>query len=370
MIGLYIHIPFCKKKCAYCDFYSVTRMDQKEAYVAALCREMDAYRGKYEVDTIFVGGGTPSLLSDSQWKKLGKSIKRNFKLADDLEFTVECNPESYTGEMAEVLHSIGVNRLSIGIQSFDADVLEKAGRIHTPMQALFALVSANQYFDNVNADLIVGLPGQTVDTVLADLSRLMDVTKHVSVYSLQLEEGTPLYDDVEDGLVTLPDMDSSIEMYEDAYRYLLKQGYHRYEISNFARDGYECRHNVNCWHFHDYIGIGAAAHGFLDGVRYYHPSDLEAYILDPVAREIEEDADLANTKFEMIMLGLRTEEGLDLKDYNERFDSDFATEFADILSRPLLRGATTIDDTHFAIKPAYLYISNTVTVKFMEQLLG
>ena len=370
MIGLYIHIPFCRKKCAYCDFYSVCDLDKMQAYVDALCAEMDVYRGRYEVDTVFIGGGTPSLLSTDQWRRLGAAIRRNFRLDEGYEFTVECNPESYSGALAETLLSIGVNRLSIGVQSLDGAVLKAIGRVHTSMQALFALVSANQYFDNVNADLIVGLPGQTVDSVLRDLREVAGSVTHLSVYSLQLEEGTPLYAEVEEGKTCLPEDDTIIEMYEAAYRYLLCRGFKRYEISNYAREGFECRHNLNCWRFHDYIGIGAAAHGYLDGVRYSHPKDIDAYLADPVARDVEEDPDLANTKFEMIMLGLRTEEGLNVAEYNRRFDADFRTEFADELRTPLLRGVTRLAEDRYYIRPEYLNISNTVLLKFMEKLLG
>ena len=370
MIGLYIHIPFCRKKCAYCDFYSVTDTRPMQAYVDALCREMDAYRGRYAVDTIFVGGGTPSMLSFNAWSAIGEAIRRNFYLAPSYEFTVECNPESYSGALAEVLREIGVNRLSIGVQSMDGDVLKAAGRIHSSMEAMFALVSASQYFDNVNADLIIGLPLQTEETVKRDIEMISGITKHMSIYALQVEEGTPLYDAVEEQSVRLPDDDTVAEMYDIAYKYLLKQGYHRYEISNFARDGYECRHNLNCWRFHDYIGIGAAAHGYLDGVRYYHYPDVEAYIDDPIYRAIEEEDDLANRKFEMIMLGLRTEEGLDIEAYNRLFNSDFRTEFADVLRSALIRGATRFTDTHFYVRPEYLYISNTVSVKFMDKMLN
>ena len=368
MIGLYIHVPFCRRKCDYCDFYSVCDLSLMHDYTAALCRELDGLGGRFCIDTIFVGGGTPSLLPEACWRTLGAAIRRNFSLATDLEFTVECNPTSASPSLFDTLRTIGVNRISIGVQSLQPEVLAFAGRLHDAEGALSALHLANAYFDNVNFDYIVGFPQQTENTVRQDVERLAPLTQHASVYALQVEEGTPLYRKVADNSIDLPDEDYTAALYDSARAALERYGYHRYEVSNFAVDGRECRHNLHCWQYHEYLGVGAAAHGYVDGIRYYHAADVEAYVRGDITRIEEEDRSIQTAKFEMIMLGLRTVYGVEFERYKSLFGSDFRREFASLLKDSAIMRATRIEDGRFAIKEEYLYTANAVILRFLEQL--
>ena len=365
-LGLYVHVPFCRKKCAYCDFYSVCDLSLRGAYVDALVRELSAIEGFPSIDTIFVGGGTPSLLTIEQWLSLLGAIYTHFHLESNTEFTVECNPESVDEALLSHLSCLGVNRISIGVQSLDEAVLQVAGRVHTGAMALDALRLASRYFDNVNADIIVGFPGDTPERVCAGLARVIPYVHHISVYALQLEEGTPLYRSVLSGAVSIPDEDTTADLYQAAAEYLASKGFERYEVSNFALHGYACRHNLNCWRYHPYVGVGAAAHGFEHGRRYYHPADLRAYIADPLVRVAEDEATLEERKFEMIMLGLRTTEGLDIARFNSLFGADFVNEYRDVLAEPLLKRMCILTPQRLSVTPENLYISNQITLRFMR----
>lgn len=364
--GLYIHVPFCASKCRYCDFYSIADHTLMQAYVDALLRDLVALKGSL-VDTVFVGGGTPSVLTPEMWRLLADAIRANVVLTATYEFTVECNPESLDAATVAALREAGVNRLSVGVQSLDDYVLRMMGRAHDAATAIAALRLAASAFDNVNADYMVGWPTLTRECVANDMATLSAYCHHVSVYSLQCEEGTPLEHSVRAGEVALPDDDDTYDLYEAAWRALEQQGIRRYEISNFARDGFECRHNLHCWQYREYIGIGAAAHGFEAGERYYYPCDIQSYISAP-QRIVECERDVATQKFEMIMLGLRTAAGLDLEAYRAVFGRDFLDEFAKVLRSPIVARATKVKAGRFAVKDEYLYSSNGVTLEFLRYL--
>lgn len=367
MTGLYFHVPFCKKKCDYCDFYSVADLSCIDTYVRQLCIDIDT-APRACVDTVFFGGGTPSLLSCAHWRQLSVSIRAHFDLDPAAEITVECNPESITKPLLQTLREEGVNRISIGVQSLQDTVLRYAGRIHSAKQALDAVRLAKAYFDNVSCDYILGFPCQTPASVVADLTILADSdVRHISTYALQVEEGTPLakrlgaYND-------LPDVDAVVDLYDAAYRYLVSRGFARYEISNFAQTGYECRHNLHCWQYQDYLGYGCNAHSFYLGKRYYEATSVHEYCQGIRKRTNEAGGTLPvenEQKFEMIMLALRTQSGLDLAAYQARFGTSFAQEFASVLAKPNVRKATEMHNGRFYVLSEYLYVCNTVLEEFL-----
>ena len=365
MTQLYVHVPYCKKKCDYCNFYSKATAPSDD-YVVALLQEAEGYE-KQKIDTLYFGGGTPSLLSLAQFEKLFEGIGKKFDLRG-AEISLECNPDTATREKLSFFKSLGVNRLSIGVQSLNDKTLKEIGRIHDRQRALKALDIAISLFDNVNADYMLGLPYQTAKDVKSDLSEITDrgVT-HLSAYSLILEENSPLYEKVKKNLV-LPDVDRQVDYYVLALALLEEKGLFRYEISNFAKKGYECKHNSAVWKFEDYIGLGPAAHSFYKGKRYYNLSDLEKYIKGEDVR-VESSESLNEYKVEFIMLALRTVRGLIYKEYDEYFKEDFKREFSEALSSKTVKETCVIDDSGIRIKDEYFYVSNAIIEEIVEKYL-
>lgn len=279
--SLYIHIPFCRSKCAYCDFASFAGIEPlMEPYIAALAREIDA-APKLAVATAYIGGGTPSYLPAHLMERVLKAIAGHFSIEEGAEFTVEANPGTASEESFSLWRGSGVNRLSIGVQSLSDRLLKNIGRGHTSTDAreTFAVARAAG-FDNVSLDLIYGLPGQSVGDLKDDLGMLLDLRpEHVSVYQLILEEGTPLERMVGEGTRTLPDDDETGEMGDIATATLEEAGYCHYEISNYALPGRECRHNTAYWLGKPFLGLGSGAHSFIDGKRLANPDEVEEYIL-------------------------------------------------------------------------------------------
>ncbi len=333
---LYIHLPFCKSKCRYCDFNSYANTDDGTVfgYLSALNREIrfaSAAYGKASIDTVYIGGGTPSMLDSSRIAGICRNLKESFDLSEISEFTIECNPESMTEEKLAVYRECGINRISIGVQSLDDANLKSVGRLHDSACALDKIALAKRYFDNVSADIIVGLPYDTDDTVKSELETLAPSVSHISVYALTLEEGTPLARRVGEGKVLLPSDDEVADMLALAEDTLIKHGLKKYEVSNFAREGRESRHNCGYWTGEEYLGIGAGAHSYIrtsDGrkplaapVRFANPRDLHAYIagincaeaFDRIPR-VEMSVLSPNDEWnERIMLGLRMTAGVDEK---------------------------------------------------------
>lgn len=327
-ISIYIHIPMCVKKCAYCDFTSFCgRMKQREAYTEAVCREMReqaAFFGARRVETVFFGGGTPTLMTGAQIGRMLDTLRGCFALAADAEITMEGNPGTLTRENLESYRAAGVNRLSLGVQSLDDGLLRNIGRIHTSGEARAAVAMARAAgFDNLNLDLMLGLPGQTPEQWARTLSEAIALSpEHLSCYSLILEEGTPLYAQAEAGTCApLPDEDALCEMDDITERLTRAGGYARYEVSNYAKAGRICRHNVVYWECLPYLGIGCAAHSDMDGRRFYNPEDWEGYLhaVGQKERTAEGDDSREERMFERVMMGLRMVRGMD----EERFKRDF-----------------------------------------------
>ena len=309
MAGLYIHIPFCKKRCLYCDFFSTIQLEKRDAYVEALIKELDARRDEAgePIRTIYIGGGTPSTLSLESMTALAQHL-RSICIE---EYTVEVNPGDVTKNYIEGLRALGVNRLSMGIQSFQDELLKLIGRRHDARQAIEAVKTAKEAgFDNLSIDLMYALPTQTMEQWKADIETALRLNvQHISSYGLMYEEGTALTRMRDNGQIEAIDEETENAMYDYLCARLKEAGYVHYEVSNFALPGYEAKHNSRYWDGTPYIGIGAGAHSYIGNVRSWNPDDLEAYIAGDIQREQEvlTETDLYN---ERIMLGLRTSRGI------------------------------------------------------------
>ena len=335
MIGVYVHIPYCLKKCRYCDFCSVPIDETAGRYRSAVLHEIALVKDRYpgeRVKSIFFGGGTPTALKPDDLIAILDAIRAAFAVLPDAEISVECNPKTIGPDGLLRLREAGFNRLSIGLQATNNELLARIGRVHTFEEFLSTYRAARDAgFQNINIDLMHGLPGQGQDDYLDAIRTVAALeSTHISAYALILEEGTPLYDDVMAGRETLPDEDAVADM-EDAGMELLESlGFHRYEVSNFAKPGYECRHNLIYWHNEPYLGLGVAAHSSMaeDGfwVRFSNENSIPAY-----QKKLERDRlpraerILINTfeqMFESVMLGLRLTEGVSRKAFFDRFGCD------------------------------------------------
>ncbi len=315
-IALYIHLPFCARKCAYCDFVSFPgRTDQIPAYLDRLAREMEASIGKYgplAADTVFLGGGTPSLLTGEQMKRLMADVRRFFAVAPEAEITSEANPGTVDAAKLRAFREAGVNRLSLGVQSFDDGLLGTLGRIHTAREAEDAVrMAAEAGFSNLSLDLMYALPGQRMVQWQATLDAALSLPiRHISCYSLIVEDGTPMKALVEANPGLLPDEDAAVSMQHEAARRLGQRGFSRYEISNYALPGFESRHNLVYWRRGDYLGLGCAAHSLMNGRRFSNTASLDNYLAGEGPGEIETLTE-RDVFEETVMLGLRTREGVE-----------------------------------------------------------
>ena len=380
MPGLYIHIPFCRKKCAYCDFVSFPDFSNEDLYFVALVAEIRKYAPLMKdrvFDTVFIGGGTPTTLQPGRLGALVAELKRSFAVAEDAEITCEANPESALEEKLAELRSAGVNRLSLGLQSADELVLKRIGRVHTVRDFLNAVKAARDVgFTNVNADVMHGLPGQTEESYLETLRLAAELgIPHISSYALILEEGTRLFEDVNSGRVLLPDPDEVADMEDAGFEFLAQNGYARYEISNFAKEGFECRHNLNYWDNGEYLGLGLNSHSALrirgDWTRFNNTEKLDEYIGElgegklPVrnTRVIERDEEM----FESIMLGLRKCEGLKRAAFEARFGVDPAVKYAPAISELELDGMALVTEERLMLTKRGMDFQNEALLKFMDQ---
>ncbi|MBN1758820.1 MAG: radical SAM family heme chaperone HemW [Chitinispirillaceae bacterium] len=338
--SLYVHLPFCRSKCRYCDFYSVAdREELIDGYLDAVAREWELHteRTSVELTSVYIGGGTPSLLSMAQWEYFGSLLFDKLTLVNDAEWTVECNPESFTEEKARLFADMGVNRLTFGIQSMQDRELVTAGRPHTSHEVLKVLAApVLRRFRSVAVDVIYGLPGQTLDSFADTLRQLLykPVVRHFSAYELTLVEGTPF--GRHRSLLPFPAEDELEEIVHVLGTAADRYGFRQYEVSNYARMGYECRHNIGYWNHSPYIGLGCAAHSYLHPYRSWNITDIAGYCsrvregLLPVERREKLSAEMAGR--EMIFLGLRQRTGID----EERFTAATGIPFASMVSKTLL----------------------------------
>ena len=332
-LGIYIHIPFCRSKCDYCDFYSLAgrddRMDQYQKALLSHIKETAPLAQDFPVDTIYIGGGTPSYYGAKRLKELLGVIHKLYKVEKDAEVTVECNPDSVDVKSLKILRKAGVNRLSMGMQSANACELERIHRIHTPQQVNEAATAARKAgFTNLSLDLIYGLPGQTMDSWKATVEHALSlIPQHLSCYGLKVEEGTPLAARLAQGEV-LPDDDQQANLYLWTVGRLERAGYPQYEISNFAKPGFASRHNLRYWLTQPYIGFGPGAHSDFGGRRYSFVRDLDAYIQGVLqGGDIIDESEIIPKRErcgEYLMLRLRTVQGINEQEYRSTYFMDFA----------------------------------------------
>ena len=335
-VGIYIHVPFCLSKCYYCDFCSVQRADEgkKERYTARLCEEIAFFAEKIResgeapvADTVYFGGGTPTLLSPEQIERVLHAVRTNFGIVAGAEITIETNPKSADGENLRKIRETGVNRLSIGMQSIHDGELKALGRIHdfADFKATFS-EAREAGFDNISVDLMYGIPVQTKESFCQSVKSLAEMRpEHISSYCLTVEEGTN-FGRRKDSLI-LPDEDTVADMYSEMGRILCENGYHKYEISNFAKEGRESRHNLKYWHCDGYLGFGVAAHSYFGGKRFAHSRDIDAYIGGESIIIDVEDISQSEAQNEYVMLGMRLAEGVCLADFKEKFGRELTEAF-------------------------------------------
>lgn len=371
-LGLYLHIPFCLKKCSYCDFYSFSPEGEDfiENYVSAMMLQMEDISGacrSYTVDTVYLGGGTPSMLPQNQLQRLLDSVKHNFKLQKGAEITMEVNPGTVNYKYLKAMRKAGINRLSIGMQSADDRELKTLGRIHTSAEFGETYKSARDAgFDNISIDIMYGLPSQTLSSLRRTLEYAADLAPdHISLYCLKIEEGTPFYA-MRDTL-RLPDDDTEYDMYETAVDLLYRHGYERYEMSNFARDGKYSRHNLKYWNCDEYIGIGASAHSYFCGERYSVIRDASTYIdglevLEAGISIIDESRmiDKKESMNEYVMLRMRLDEGVDGAVFKERFGVDFGKKFGQYLDEYIEGGFVKKRGEKYSFTTKGMFVSNYI----------
>ena len=377
-LELYVHIPFCVKKCSYCDFLSAPATEQtKEAYMAALFAEIGGRAKDYKdriVTSVFIGGGTPSLLSADTIRQLMEHIREGFSLASDVEITMEVNPGTVTAEKLTAFYAAGINRLSIGMQSAQEQELKILGRIHDFdgfCQVYREAVEAG--FTNINVDVMSGLPGQTLASykdTLEKVLRLEPMPQHISAYSLIVEEGTPFAAMADRGELPLPEEDTERAMYEETIEVLAGYGFHRYEISNYALDGYECRHNVGYWIRRDYLGFGIGAASLIDNVRFQNGRDLNAYLAHPLAcREEQQSLTTQEQMEETMFLGLRLIRGVSYPEFARCYGQTLEEVYGKVIARNVADGLLTVreDETgrQLMLTGRGLDVSNYVMAQFL-----
>ncbi len=358
-IGLYIHIPFCKRKCNYCDFYSAFYNENTlDAYLSALKCEIKKWGGKFDrpIDTIYIGGGTPSLLGE-HILPLSRAIRQSFTVLDNCEFTVEVNPSS-SGEFLSFAKAAGVNRLSIGIQSGCDSTLKTLGRTHTSSEAAQTVSNAKALgFDNISVDLMIALPDSNLQTLQNDIDFMLSLCpQHISSYILKIEDNTVFAK--HQNTLNLPDDDMAAEQYLYMCKSLQENGYSHYEISNFAIDGKQSRHNLKYWCGADYLGIGAAAHSFVDGNRFYYPRDLKSFIKNPQTVFDGVGGDVQ----ERLMLGLRLSDGVDLS----QIYGDIPQKIIDKVLLFEKAGYLKTDLTQISLTDSGMLISNSIITELLE----
>jgi oxygen-independent coproporphyrinogen III oxidase len=368
MRGLYIHIPFCVQKCSYCDFYSLPqRLDSLDEYIEAVLVEARQHRGM-SFQTLYLGGGTPSLLGAEGLEKLLSGLKGIFDLSALSEATMEANPESITPSLLEAAGSSGINRISVGIQSLSDPELSMVGRIHNSTQAVRALELAQKAgFSNISADVILGLPGQDWQSLMVTLETLIafDI-QHLSAYCLSIEPHTPLALKPVPGI---PSEDGQADLYEKAVLLLKNRGFTHYEISNFALTGFQCQHNLNYWRGGEYLGLGPAAASHLNGKRFKNRADLDAYLIDP-CRQISEMEELnAEEKAaEEAILRLRLlEEGLDVEILGERFGMPAVKALIERLDNLTEKDLLIHEGPNYRLEPSCALVSNPILARVLGE---
>ena len=389
-LELYIHIPFCKKKCGYCDFVSFAGQEDKfDSYVDALCREIRDTATEYkdrEIVSVYIGGGTPSILSCEQISKIVETLNSEFnikgtrekrkglflqkKIRPSTEFSIECNPGTVDKDKLRTYRRLGINRISLGLQSTDDNDLRNLGRIHNYADFAAAFEAAREAgFDNINVDLMQAIPGQS----LAAWKRVLAVVgtwepEHISAYSLIIEDGTEFKRRYDNGTLNLPDEDTERDIYYYTRDFLEKTGYRRYEISNYARPGMECIHNCGYWRRVDYLGLGLNASSMVNNTRWKNTADLRKYLQDPDAKNIREESETLSHEEQMeefMFLGLRMTVGISKSEFFETFKQDYDFTYGEITRRLKDMGLIRVDGDSVSLTDRGFDVSNTVLAEFL-----
>ena len=367
-LGIYIHIPFCKSKCRYCDFHSYAGvLHLQDAYIDRLCREIQTTGFLRRVDTIYIGGGTPTLLPPAQLVRILELLRDKYIITDDAEITVECNPATIDADGLRTLRQGGVNRLSIGLQSTDDAMLEKLGRAHTAADFETCYHAARQAgFDNISIDLMFGLPDQSMSIWTQTLHTVLSYgAEHLSCYSLKIEDGTPFASMP----LHLPDDDTNRDMYDRCTAMLEEAGYQRYEISNFAKPGCASRHNMKYWQCDDFAGFGAGAYSCKNNIRYSNLPGLQSYMdaIDRYGAAPDTAVQLSKRErmSEFLFLGLRMCDGVSETEFEERFGLPLDDVYGGEICRHIMRGLMLRENGRLKLHPDMLYVSNSILVDFV-----
>lgn len=372
-IGIYVHIPFCKRKCDYCDFMSYINKDSKiEEYIESVKKEIELQKIKSEITTVYIGGGTPSYIDSKYIKEImAEILKKN--VSKDSEITIEVNPGTVTLEKLKDYKEAGINRLSIGLQTTKDELLKQIGRIHNFEQFVETYKMARKVgFQNINVDLMLGLPNQRIKDLKESLESVMQLSpEHISVYSLIVEDGTPIATKIQNGELELPDEDLERNMYWYVKNTLELNGYKHYEISNFAKQGYESKHNMNCWNQKEYIGVGIAAHSYRDITRYSNTENLGEYIRNVqneklernrIIHEIQKEDD---TKKEYMLLGLRQIDGVKISKFKEKFGDNPIYLFRNELKKLVDENLISVDEDNIKLTNKGIDLANLVWEEFV-----
>ena len=379
-LALYVHIPFCESKCSYCNFISFCLKEEKqEEYVNALINEIKLQSSSYKnyvVDTIFIGGGTPSVLKTGLLTKIFNELKTNFHIDENAEITIEANPNSITESFAKEIKDCGVNRVSVGLQSANNKLLKQINRIHTKEDFEHAVTTLKNYgFYNINADLLLGLPNQTLNDVKNSLDLLLNNNiPHISCYGLILEEGTKLYSQIQNKKFVLPSEDESNEMYAFVYEYLKEHNVFRYEVSNFSKPNYECKHNFRYWTRDNYLGLGLASYSLINNVRFNNEHNFNEYTnyynninnnknIKIFNKEMLNENDIYE---ETIMLNLRTERGINLLEFEKQFNFNLMEKKKKEIEKLIKLDLIKVENNCLKATNSGFYVLNQIILELMN----
>ncbi len=382
-LGIYIHIPFCRSKCAYCDFNSNTAESYGDGeiftkYVDALCAHMESYSDSaamYAPDSVFIGGGTPTALPPAELYRVIKAVKKNFRLTKRAEFTIEANPATVSYATLVKLRRMGVNRLSMGLQSANENELKALSRIHSRKDFFRSYrMARDARFENINVDLMFGIPYQTKESLAKSINYVASLgPDHISLYDLKIEPGTAFYKNYRSIKPTLPGEDAEADMYLDSIRQLHSLGYLQYEISNFARPGHMCVHNLKYWNCDEYLGFGVSAHSYFNGSRFSFTPDIRRYmqgVTDMGARvRITDECEQVEERERMgeyVMLRLRLVAGIDSREFLRRFGTSFESAYGGKCKRFIDSGYMTYRKGVYSLTPAGMFISNYILSDILE----